>query len=212
MNIRRGNLLAIIAAGTMVISNSSCSTIQLARNNPLNLTTAKNVGRFRKLFITPGWEEILQQAKSPKEICRAVESYVSYKPDKMGDVWSSGRETWERGCGDCEDFAIAIVEMCYEIDLEASMIIYFPPDSPGEGHAFAVGRYEEDLWVSDRGSYKIVSSLYDIEEMALRILQVSPRDSKDLWYAKMSYSNIEGRLSLRKAYFSYPVGSLHKPD
>lgn len=46
-------------------------------------------------------------------IALIINSYVWYEPDVGADVWSNPKETFERGYGDCEDYAILFMSILY---------------------------------------------------------------------------------------------------
>ncbi len=112
---------------------------------------------LRRIFSKLTWEEIETVVDSPKEICAIVRHTVDYKSD-MGDEWTSGKETWEKGHGDCEDFAIAIIELCEKKGIKASMQVFYPKGSM-LAHAVVVGEWKGKTWISSNGWFQTVKSM-----------------------------------------------------
>lgn len=105
----------------------------------------------------------------PREICRTVERSITYATDLV-DVWSPAEHTWALGRGDCEDFAIAIQELCFASGIPTKLHVYFPTGSSREGHAILVGTWNGKLWYSSNGSYEEVGSEQEIRLRMARLL------------------------------------------
>jgi len=124
------------------------------------------VGWFRRTFCTLTWDEIQTVVRTPRSICSAVRHHVRPAED-MGDTWSTGKETWERGSGDCEDYAACVVDLCKAAGIEANIKVFYPKDS-WEGHAVVVGSLDGRLWISSNGWYQTVKSMDDAKAVIAR--------------------------------------------
>lgn len=148
----------------------------------------EKISWFRRHFGKVSWEEAVRSCETPSDICSIVGSQLSYDSEN-GDKWIGARVTWERRRGDCEDFAICVVEMCRELGIEAWVELYFPP-GPKAGHAIAVGRYNGKLWMSSIGGYEQVESMEEIEEIVASMLWCR---TEGMWKAVMDYDAIQRR-------------------
>jgi hypothetical protein len=155
-----------------------------------------SVGWFRRNFGTLTWQEIRSVVASPKDASAQVRRHVRYQED-LGDVWSGGRETWERAYGDCEDLAAAVVDLVRGLGLEAEIYVFYPAGS-WEAHAVAVGRYEGKTWISSNGWHETVDSM---EEAKRIIAKEQGWRSKTIEVTKLdeSASSREGRPVLAAA-------------
>ncbi len=124
---------------------------------------------FARHFSRPTIEEAFSQCAAPKDICRVMEQNVSARSEEV-DHWYSLDETWSRGRGDCEDFAIGIERLCSERGLDAHIVLFYPLTRLGDGHAVAVGSWKGRMWVSSMGSYEEVDSLDDVRKSVAREL------------------------------------------
>lgn len=114
---------------------------------------AGEVGWWRRTFGTLSWDEIQYKKMSPEEILKVVRSHVNYRSETV-DTWSGGRETWQRGYGDCEDIAACIVELCRLFGYEAWIQVFLPPGSL-QGHAVAMGRLDGKIWIADKSFFLV---------------------------------------------------------
>lgn len=126
----------------------------------------EKVGWFRRTFCALTWNEIQTVVKTPREICSAVRHHVRCKED-LGDEWATGKETWERKTGDCEDYAACVVDLCKAAGIEANIQIFYPKGS-WEAHAVAVGSLNGQLWISSNGWYETVKSVDDAKRIIAR--------------------------------------------
>lgn len=123
-------------------------------------------GWLRRAFCHLTWQETIAVVETPKEICSAVRHNVSYLED-MGDEQQSGLETWEKGTGDCEDFAAAVVDLSKRKGFEAAMYVFRIKES-GIAHAVAVGRHDGKMWLSSNGWYRQIDSWDNAREFVAR--------------------------------------------
>jgi predicted transglutaminase-like cysteine proteinase len=128
---------------------------------------------LQRLFFKPSWEVAVSEASTPKEICRMVERHVGYQ-EELVDQWSAAQDTWKKGSGDCEDFAIAVQELCRAHGIEASVELYYPLAGGSVGHAVVVGTWNGRKWVSSNGSYEEMDSQEEIAKRVAQILWCKP--------------------------------------
>lgn len=118
----------------------------------------------------PSWDDASRQVSSPKDACKAVKSRVKYSQDmQREDEWRSGKDTWDRGKGDCEDYAAAVNDLCKEKGFKAEVYV-LQPGTTDKAHAVTMGEMDGTLWVSSNGSYEEVKSLHDAKEKIARDL------------------------------------------
>ena len=145
----------------------------------------KKAGWFRRTFCDLTWDEIQTVAKMPKSICAAVRHHVRYAED-LGDNWATGKETWNKKQGDCEDFAACVVDLCKAAGIEATTHIFFPKGSL-EAHAVAVGSWRDHLWISSNGWYATVDSMDEAKTLIAKelgwrhkeIMVASPEEARN---------------------------------
>jgi predicted transglutaminase-like cysteine proteinase len=121
------------------------------------------VGWWRANLGNLSWEEVKTVAHTPKEICAQVWRHVDFKKDQ-GDEWPSGIDVWQRGYGDCEDFARAVVDLCAEKGIRAEILV-FQPEKSQIAHAVAVGHWQGELWVSNNGRFATAENMGKIEDI-----------------------------------------------
>jgi|GEM_PF-1372475 len=126
----------------------------------------KEVGWFKRVFGKLSWSEVQSVVETPREASAAVRQNIRYVSD-LGDTWTDGEETWNRGSGDCEDLAAVVVEMVHNAGGEASIIVFHPENS-GAGHAVATGTWKGRKWISSNGFYYSVKSLDHAKALVAR--------------------------------------------
>lgn len=170
--------LAVVVTGFALVAPASAQTVALA--TPESALTKPSWAK--RTFGRMEWAEAAAQPFStPREICRLVEKNVRYKTESV-DVWSAAEETWADGRGDCEDFAIAIQELCRLNGMETKIHLYFPAGG-GPGHAVLVGTWGDKMWLSSNGAYEEVKSEQDVRKRVARVLSV--KEDK-LWVMKLN--------------------------
>jgi len=116
------------------------------------------------------WADAIRQSSSPEEISNAVGNRVKYSRDRFKeDEWRSGRETWHRGAGDCEDYAATVKDLCTEKKLTAKIVIVHSKTA-GKSHAVTMGEVNGRVWVSSNGTYAQYQSLHDAKQEIARDL------------------------------------------
>lgn len=117
---------------------------------------------------TMSWSEAKLKLSAPDEISRAVKSRIKYTRDMIQeDEWQSGRETWERKEGDCEDYAAAVKELCEANGIKAEIMV-LRSTTDREAHAVTVGERNGQVWVSNNGSYREFSTMKEAQQSIAR--------------------------------------------
>lgn len=145
---------------------------------------------FQRHFVRPTWDEALQECRTPQDICRIVARCVADRVETI-DRWYPAQETWRRGRGDCEDFAICVQELCHQLGMETAIRLYYPTDL-GEGHAVVVGRTYGRLWMSSMGSYEEVASEDDVARKVARMIGCRP---EKMWSRSLAHADVEHLLA-----------------
>jgi hypothetical protein len=145
---------------------------------------------FHRVFHKPTWSEVLEQCESPRDVCNVVSRFIGYRSEDI-DRWTSAEETWQRGRGDCEDFATCIEAICYKLGFNTTINLYFPSGLRGDGHAVAVGSWNGKVWMSSNGSYEEVSSIAEVKETVARMYGCT---TDDMWGTVLAHADVERRL------------------
>lgn len=141
---------------------------------------------FQKTFCRQDWSEVARAYETPREICGAVGRNIRYVTEDA-DAWAQPEETWARGRGDCEDFALLIQRLAKMSGMETKLHLYFPSTGGSEGHAVLVGEWNGKVWFSSNGEYEEVKSEDDVRRRVARMLSCK---EKNLWVLKMSESDV----------------------
>ena len=104
-------------------------------------------GLLKRLFCSLSWKETVSVVQSPRDASCAVTQHIKYKPD-INDELTKPEEAWERGYGDCEDIAHAIVELCHMNGFDAWVEVFYSPYS-FNAHAVAMGTINGQLWIAN---------------------------------------------------------------
>jgi hypothetical protein len=115
---------------------------------------------WHRTFSSLTWEEAVSVSDSPRDICWQVRRHVSYR-DEAGDQWFGGRTIWNRGYGDCEDFAACVADLCEARELICWTTIVQPIGGHSTGHCVVMGLWKGQMWMASNGAYYEVSSLDD---------------------------------------------------
>lgn len=124
-------------------------------------------GWFRRTFGALTWDEVAQVVESPKEICAKVRHHIKSGEEGPSAAIMSGKKAWDRGTGDCKDYAACVVELCVKIGAEASVMVFYPKGG-WVGHAVVVGRWKGKVWMSSNGWYETVDSLEEAKVIISR--------------------------------------------
>lgn len=148
---------------------------------------------FQRHFVRPTLDEAVQQCRTPQDVCRIVERYVADRVETV-DRWYPAQETWQRGRGDCEDFAVCVQKLCHRLGFETSVRLYYPLKS-GEGHAVVVGLWSGQLWMSSMGSYEEVRSDNDVARKVARLIGCRP---EKMWNRSLAHADVERFLNRKQ--------------
>ena len=140
----------------------------------------------KKMFGRTEWTEVQHAYANPREICRTVEKNIRYVTEDS-DTWSPAAQTWGRGRGDCEDFALIVQELCRLSGIDTKVHLYFPATGGREGHAVLVGEFEGKMWFSSNGSYEEVKSEKEVRQRVARMLSCK---EPQLWGMKLSENDV----------------------
>ncbi|MEI6169140.1 MAG: hypothetical protein WCS52_18315 [bacterium] len=141
----------ITLVGLLTIRTSHAGNIESGRAG------ASSVGWFARTFGNLSWESAVIATTSPSDISWQVRRHVTYRATPVL-TWEDGRETWDRGYGDCKAFAYCVADLC-----EAKGIVCWVsvvrPIGEHYGHAVTMGVWEGKIWMSSNGLYGEFKSL-----------------------------------------------------
>jgi hypothetical protein len=145
----------------------------------------EQVSWFRRHFGHFSWDETVAMCKTPRDVCAMVDRHLRYRREER-DRWEPAEVTWETRNGDCEDFAICVMELCKALGFDCEIKLYFPPR--GQGHAVAVGHNDDGtMWMSNLGSYDRVRDYDEVEEHMEAYLNC---DSRRLWHSTVKQTDL----------------------
>ena len=170
--------------GVLVWSLASVATV--SAQTVATVTPATSKSWLSKAFGRTAWSEVAKAYDTPREICRVIDRNVRYVTEGQ-DQWAAPEATWARGRGDCEDFAIAIQELCRLSGIPADVHLYFPAGAGREGHAVLVGEWNGKIWFSSNGTYEEVKSEQDVRKRVASMLSCK---EKQLWGMKLSQRDV----------------------
>jgi predicted transglutaminase-like cysteine proteinase len=135
--------------------------LQAKERNPRAIRTAS---RSLNHASTPLPVEAI--GNRPSDVCTAVRNRMRYTSD-IGDTWQSASESWKRRKGDCEDFAVAVRDLCRAKKMAADVHVFYSKTSRA-GHAVTIGRSPDGLWMSSNGSFERITSVADARNTIVR--------------------------------------------
>jgi hypothetical protein len=146
-------MMIVIALVGVLVGDGCAQDHAAAGHQPL-------MSWYHSAFRPLSWEEVHQAAESPRAICWQVRRHLVYR-EEMGEQWFSGRTVWERGYGDCDDFASCVADLCEDKGYPCWITAVFPVGSRDHGHCVTMGLWRGKLWISSNGAYDEVASLDD---------------------------------------------------
>jgi len=156
---------------------------------------APRISLWRRLFGYMTWQEALASTRTARDICRTVSRHITYTPDR-GEEWPQPERVWQRHRGDCEDFALTILEMCHRKGLRAFIRLYYPLGR-AQGHAVVIGtRPDGRLWFSSLGSYRETDSARQVDELVAAELGCHP---SEMAVVDLTYEDVRRRISTEHA-------------
>jgi hypothetical protein len=163
-----------IALAALMISAS------LTLAGTVSSSEASRPGWFKLAFGSLSWNEVVSVVESPRDICWRVKSHVRVRAE-IGDNWASGRETWEAGHGDCEDFAACVKELCKKKGYQAEAYVFHAVAGTKNrfvGHVVVVGKWQGKMWFSSNGSWESVDSFDEITRKVAYEMSWKPEDTR----------------------------------
>jgi len=115
---------------------------------------------WRRSFRSLTWDETIATVTSPRSVCWQVRRHVTYRAE-AGDQWFDGKTVWDRGYGDCEDFASCIADICDARGFTCWIAAVRTVGTHTHGHCLVMGLWRGQMWLASNGSYYEVSSLED---------------------------------------------------
>jgi hypothetical protein len=120
---------------------------------------ASSVGWFARTFGNLSWDSAVAATTSPASISWQVRRHVTYATTEE-EAFNNGRETWERGSGDCKAFAFCVADLCEAKDI-VCWIAGVRPIGERRGHVVTMGVWQGKMWMSSNGIYGEFKSLED---------------------------------------------------
>ena len=161
------SLLLMVLAVPGLAEDGAVNRMHADRNTDKPDWLRRNYGKM-------AWYEIVDSAVSPEEVCSAVRRHVKYRKDGT-DEWATGKETWKRGYGDCEDIAACVQELCKELGFNASVRLFYGKKTR-KAHAIVIGDWNGRKWLSSNGSYHGSVSAEDNKKNMASLLVSWERD------------------------------------
>lgn len=163
-----------IALAVLMISAS------LALAGSVSSSETSKPGWFKLAFGSLSWDEVVSVVESPRDICWRVKSHVHLRAE-IGDNWASGKETWESGHGDCEDFAACVKELCTKKGYQAEAYVFHAVKGTKNrfvGHVVIVGKWDGKMWFSRNGSWETVDSFEEVTQRVASEMSWKPEDTR----------------------------------
>ncbi len=166
-------LVAITIAGSATTSaatvkrgedpefQAAWKALQAKQGNTRSINTASRAPRQSNTSLP-----VEAIGNSARDVCNAVRNRIRYTSD-TGDTWQTAGQSWNRRKGDCEDFAIAVRDLCRAKGISADVHVFYSKTSSA-GHAVAIGRSADGLWMSSNGSFERVTSIADARNTIVR--------------------------------------------
>ena len=141
---------------------------------------------YKRFFCKPTWDQMEFEGDTPENICALVGKHIGYTGEEV-DTWTPAEQTWGKGTGDCEDFALCILKVCQDKGFDASIHLFYSLKDFGQGHAVVIGEQNGKLWVSSNGDYEVVDSLDSVKECVASVLDCGP---SDLWSVNLDSDDV----------------------
>ena len=141
---------------------------------------------YKRFFCKPTWEQMVVEGDTPENICALVGKHIGYASEEV-DLWTPAEETWSKGSGDCEDFALCVLKVCQDRGYSAAIHLFYSLKDLGQGHAVVIGELDGKLWVSSNGDFEIVESIDGVKERVANALDCTPGD---LWSVNLDSDDV----------------------
>jgi hypothetical protein len=138
-------------------------------------------GWFVRTFGNLSWESVVIATTSPADISWQVRRHVTYRTTPVL-TWEDGRETWDRGYGDCKAFAWCVADLCEAKNI-VCWVALVRPIGEHNGHAVTMGVWKGKLWMSSNGIYGVYASL---DHALLALDNIKGFKGKSLEYISLS--------------------------
>jgi len=158
---------------------------------------------FRHNFIRPEWESVPAMCQSPKDVCNLVYRHINPKREAVNH-WYTPEETWKRRHGDCEDFAVCVSELCKQIGFESDVVLFYPARPHIEGHAIAVGTWDDKIWMSSMGSFKLYESMDEVKQAVARELGCGVNR---MWSVQLDAADVEQLIAGNEQHIEPTAGT-----
>jgi hypothetical protein len=142
---------------------------------------ASSVGWFGRTFGNLSWDSAVAATTSPASISWQVRRHVTYQLTES-EPFENGRETWDRGYGDCKAFAVCVADLCEVKDI-VCWVSVVRPVGERRGHAVTMGVWQGKLWMSSNGIYGEFKSL---DEALKALTNVKGFSGKSLEFIPLS--------------------------
>lgn len=140
---------------------------------------------YKRFFCKPTWEQVVVEGDTPENICALVGKHIGYASEEV-DRWTPAEQTWSKGSGDCEDFALCVLKVCEDRGYNASIHLFYSLKDL-EGHAVVIGEQDGQLWVSSNGDFEIIESIDGAKECVASVLDC---ESSDLWSVNLDSDDV----------------------
>ena len=148
-------------------------------------------GLLKRLFGTLSWKETIHVVETPRDAVYAVSQHVKYAPDFI-DKLTAPEATWEKGKGDCEDIAHAVVELCEKKGFDAWVEVFYSSES-FTAHAVAMGTIDGKLWISNGRRLVKVKNMGEANKVVARTMRWKATTVKSKNWSEVDSSyNIAG--------------------
>ena len=172
--MRNARVFAVAALAVCLTAGSTHAAMRNGVRSGLavnrGMRTMERRSADRSFPSTLSLQEVAWKVSSPAEISSVVQRKVQYASDMLKeDEWRSGGETWNRGEGDCEDFAAVVKDVCLDKGFDAKILVV-GSKTARKTHAVTTGTWNGRIWVSSNGSYTEYASMYEAKQDLAREL------------------------------------------
>lgn len=141
---------------------------------------------YKRFFFKPTWEQMEVEGDTPENICALMSKHIGYASEDV-DTWMPAEQTWSRGLGDCEDFALCVMKVCQDHGFDASIHLFYSLKNLGQGHAVVIGEQDGKLWVSSNGEYEVVENMDEVKECVAGVMDCR---AGDLWSVSLDPDDV----------------------
>lgn len=152
------NIFAV-AAALFAIAITSASGSQ-------DSGSASSTGWFKRNFGSLSWDEVVSVVQSPRDASFQVKMHVRYRAT---DGWSTGKDAWTRGYGDCKDFAACVKDLCARKGFKSIIYVFHKTTGKDrfQGHAVVIGKWNDEIWISSNGYWYSAKSFHEAKKQVV---------------------------------------------